>query len=325
MSQSNWGTMDPFTETGTDLANDLNAWRDSIHTMHSGTSVPSYAVQGTIWEDTTAANVSAVFYHDGTNDIKMYEIQRVNNTYTPFVLEINIRNAGITQEWIAGLDGSDNFQIKDKTGSNVIPFLIEKTAPTNSLVIEGAGSIGFGVVPPSANAQVYIGDTGNLALKEQASDPASQDSTYGVIYVVTTLSELRYQDDGGTSYIIGLDGKTLVWTKMQRYDRVNITSSGGTLVWDMEDNPHVDILLTENITTFTINNIKAGSDGTIEITQENTTARSVAWPSARIEQAGGGAAPTMTQTLNAVDLYSVYGRVADKGVLTAHQDVKAIS
>lgn len=328
MAQFSYLTIDPFTETGTDLANDLNSFATALYTSHSGATKPSYAVQGTIWSDTSVADKSSMKFYDGSDSIKLYEIDRVANTHTPFVLELDLQDAGASQQWKLQLGAGDAIQVKDVTGGNLIPFLIEIGAPTNSAVIEGAGSLGLGVVPPSANAQLYVGDTGNIAMKEQASDPASQDSTYGVIYVLTTNSELRYQDDGGTSFIIAMDGKALVFTKMQRYSiGTPLTQSpSGTLTWDVEADPHAKHVLTANITTFTINNLKEGSEATIEMIQDGAGgAYTVAWPNTRILQSGGGAAPVMTTTNDAVDLYTVYGKTTDKGVLVVHPDVKAIS
>ena len=48
MSQSDFGTIDPDTKNGTDLATDLNSWRDALHSMHRGASRPSYAAAGMV-------------------------------------------------------------------------------------------------------------------------------------------------------------------------------------------------------------------------------------------------------------------------------------
>lgn len=81
MSQYDFGTIDPTAKSGTALATDLNSWRTALHSMHSGTSRPSYAVAGTMWLDTTGSpNVVKIF--DGTDDITFGNLDTGANTFT---------------------------------------------------------------------------------------------------------------------------------------------------------------------------------------------------------------------------------------------------
>jgi hypothetical protein len=55
MSQFNFGTIDPNVKTGTELAADLNQWRDALHTTHAGVARPAYATPGLLWVDQASA------------------------------------------------------------------------------------------------------------------------------------------------------------------------------------------------------------------------------------------------------------------------------
>ena len=48
MSQNDWGVMDPDAVSGSELADDLNKFRDAIYSQHNGTVRPSYAVENLI-------------------------------------------------------------------------------------------------------------------------------------------------------------------------------------------------------------------------------------------------------------------------------------
>lgn len=49
---------------------------------HSGPSRPSYAVAGTVWEDTAVAGSVKFYFYDGTNDILLYTVDTAANTVT---------------------------------------------------------------------------------------------------------------------------------------------------------------------------------------------------------------------------------------------------
>ncbi len=84
MSQYSWGVMDPDAESGTELAVDLNAWRDALLSGHSGSSRPAYAVQGMVWINTTLSPHS-VYLFDGTNDLLQGYIDPTNHVWSPVI------------------------------------------------------------------------------------------------------------------------------------------------------------------------------------------------------------------------------------------------
>ena len=83
MSQFDFGTIDPNTKSGSVLATDLNTWRNALHSLHAGTSRPTYAVQGLLWMDTTNDPLWDLKLYDGSEDITLGEVNSTTNVFTP--------------------------------------------------------------------------------------------------------------------------------------------------------------------------------------------------------------------------------------------------
>ena len=98
MSQSDFANLSSPT-SGQDLIDTvLEPWRDALHTMHSGSSRPSYAVAGMQWLDTTGTPWLMKMY-DGADDITLGSINPTTNVYTPF---------GIPAPWAGSAGGTAN-------------------------------------------------------------------------------------------------------------------------------------------------------------------------------------------------------------------------
>jgi len=82
MSQFDYGTIDPDTKSGTDLASDLNSFRDALNTSHRGFTRPSYAVQGTVWLNTLSIPWT-IYMYDGAQDIALGTVNSTTNKYIP--------------------------------------------------------------------------------------------------------------------------------------------------------------------------------------------------------------------------------------------------
>jgi len=78
MSQADWGTINPDTKSGTALASDLDDFKSAVHTMHSGSTAPSYVATWMLWADTTAANAVYRAY-DGAQSVPVFQIDAANN------------------------------------------------------------------------------------------------------------------------------------------------------------------------------------------------------------------------------------------------------
>lgn len=80
MSQSDFGNLSSPLPGSEFINNKLEPWRDALHTMHSGSSRPSYAVAGLMWRDTTT-NPQVIKIYDGTDDMVVGYLDTTNNTF----------------------------------------------------------------------------------------------------------------------------------------------------------------------------------------------------------------------------------------------------
>lgn len=80
MSQYDFGTITASTKTGSALASDLNSWRTGLHSLHAGTSRPSYAIAGLLWLDTNTTPWVLKLY-DGADDITLGTLNAGSNLF----------------------------------------------------------------------------------------------------------------------------------------------------------------------------------------------------------------------------------------------------
>jgi len=71
MPQYDFGTINPATTTGSDLASVLQNWRDAVLSNHSGASRPSYIKAGQIWVNTSVTTGWVINLYDGATDIPL--------------------------------------------------------------------------------------------------------------------------------------------------------------------------------------------------------------------------------------------------------------
>jgi hypothetical protein len=83
MSQFNFGTIDPNVKTGTELAADLNQWRDALHTTHAGVARPAYATPGMLWVDQTSASDWKLKMATSTGDVLIGGVNPTTNQKSP--------------------------------------------------------------------------------------------------------------------------------------------------------------------------------------------------------------------------------------------------
>jgi hypothetical protein len=68
MSQANL-IINPTIDTGSDLSEKLNAWREAIHSAHLGPGRPDYAVSGTFWLNQVSEIEIEWYLFDGNQDV----------------------------------------------------------------------------------------------------------------------------------------------------------------------------------------------------------------------------------------------------------------
>lgn len=116
MSQFDFGTIDPNTKSGAQLALDLNNFRDALNTLHKGGVRPSYAQPGMMWVREVSTTQWDLMFFDGDTDFTLRSINPTTNTLI-----------GIPQASIEGLTTSfsnlNNLYVQkdSNTGAATIP------------------------------------------------------------------------------------------------------------------------------------------------------------------------------------------------------------
>lgn len=68
------------------------------------------------------------------------------------------------------------------------------------------------------------------------------------------------------------------FTKAQTITETTLTSSAGVVTWDTDLYQNAKITLTENVTSFTLQNLKAGRYIALRIQQHASAAKTIIWP-----------------------------------------------
>lgn len=93
MSQYDYGVLNPAETTGTELADLLTQHKAALHSLHSGSARPAYAIAGTMWLDTTSDPYQVKLF-DGGADTVLLEANVANDApihrYAP---ELSIASA----------------------------------------------------------------------------------------------------------------------------------------------------------------------------------------------------------------------------------------
>lgn len=110
MSQYNINVI-PNLDDGTSLAEQINTWRDAVHSAHRGSTRPIYAIAGTIWVDDSLLNNWKIYIYDGNRDVPLSQYSGVINT-------------GVTQV-VAGKGVS----VSPSTGIGIVTVDVTATIP----------------------------------------------------------------------------------------------------------------------------------------------------------------------------------------------------
>ena len=114
MSQFDFGTIDPNVKTGTQLAADLNQWRNALHTSHGGAARPAYAQPGMLWVDQQSGTDWRLKMATATGDTTIGTMNPTTNSFRVLFNDGTIAAPGISwaNEPTAGFMRSalNNFQ-----------------------------------------------------------------------------------------------------------------------------------------------------------------------------------------------------------------------
>jgi hypothetical protein len=152
-----------------------------------------------------------------------------------------------------------------------------------------------------------IGATGSvsaasaLTLEEQATITSTAADEIDIVNVLGAL-KARLESDGDTLSFAFLE-LVQAFTKAQRVTPVALSISSGVVAINASLSNIYTLSLTANVTSVTINNLSAGTNFDLHITQDGTGGRTVAgWNS--VFDWSGGTAPTITAAANAKDFIS---------------------
>jgi len=162
---------------------DLNNFLQAVATSHSGTSLPSGAVAGTIWLDTTSATTPILKYYDGTDNITLATINHSTNTVdfndstisTPLAVTGNA-TAGAEIRLPEDTDNGSNYvalKAPDTIASN-LTLTLPATDGTSGqfLKTDGAGALSF-VTPSSPAGFRNIVINGDMQIAQRSTSVAS--------------------------------------------------------------------------------------------------------------------------------------------------------
>ncbi|MBP02902.1 MAG: hypothetical protein CMM25_08850 [Rhodospirillaceae bacterium] len=136
MSQSDYGTIDPATKSGTALASDLNSARDAWNSTHKGSSEPSYVRLGQLWIDDAS---------DPNWELKMHTADGPSTNAT--LLTVNKSTLGVT------FGTSGKFAVVEGTGN-----LASADSDADTITMHGDGNTGASALSPnSSHAGYYMG------------------------------------------------------------------------------------------------------------------------------------------------------------------------
>lgn len=104
MSQFDFGTINPDLKSGSGLASDLNSWRDALHSMHRGSTRPTYAVQGMRWIDDSATPWLIKMYNGASlgTDTVIGSYDQTTGAYTPVLSNNQVTPANMIRTGTAG-------------------------------------------------------------------------------------------------------------------------------------------------------------------------------------------------------------------------------
>ncbi len=126
MSQTDFGTINPATKTGSQLATDLNDWRDTIHSSHAGASRPSYAIGAMIWVKQVSASIWEIYLYDGDTDILIAAINPTTNAIIPATIAAGGTGAATQQAALNAIAGfTTNKYYLRGNGTNVAMSAID--------------------------------------------------------------------------------------------------------------------------------------------------------------------------------------------------------
>lgn len=181
MSQANL-EISASTDTGTTLADKLNAWRAAVYSMQRGATRPSYAIAGFQWLDEVSATQWDWYFFDGSVDIKVAQIDPTNHT---FILS------------------ADQFVIEDVVAKDIDGLKFRSQNGT-LVATMGAGNSTAVVYVGTITAAGFTGNlTGNVTGNVTGDVTGNVSGTAGSTPLLQTTNFSIYEEGGKLSFYYG--------------------------------------------------------------------------------------------------------------------------
>ena len=267
---------------------DLNNALSAIQTTNSGTSLPTGAVAGQIWLDTTNATNPTLKFYDGADSISLATINYTANTV----------------DW---LDSSVSITGLSTSATGTV-LTLSDTANTTSvnLIIDNQKEVRFRET--TANGTNYVGLKAPASLSADLTYTLpSADGTSGQFLSTNGSGVLSFASGGvtgvstsATGTVLTLSDSNVLFGKGGYFAEQTLTD-GATVTWNASTQQVAKLTLGGNRTLSAPTNGVTGQFISIAVIQDGTGSRTLTWNSAYVFT--GGTAPTLTTTASKADVF----------------------
>ena len=207
-------------------------------------------------------------------------------------------------------------------------FISLGTASTNFGLASLSGSTFTGDITLNAQSDVRFADSDSsnyIAL--QAPATVASNTTFTLPAADGTANQALKTDASGNlgfaSFLLATETTNGQVVTGGVRGAITTLTDAATIAIDMDDNNNFQVTLAGNRTLGNPTNVVEGQTGFIEVIQDGTGSRTLAFSSNF--RFVGGSAPTLTTTASAKDVLAYAVLSDDKIMITAHLDVKAAS
>ena len=248
---------------------DLNDFLNAVRTSHSGTSLPSGAVAGTIWLDTTSATTPTLKYYDGTDNISLATIDHVGNT-------VNWLDSTVS---ITGISTTATGTVLTLTDTS-ISSTQDIRLPTAKSIADDSGNEYIKFVK-TASAVNEISVTNSATGTNPEISATGSDTNIGLSLTTKGTGLIKFNDGAF-------------------FPEATLTD-GATITWDSSTAPVAKVTLGGNRTLSAPTNSVAGQFIALTVIQDGTGSRTLTFNSAY--EFTADTAPTLTTTASKADIF----------------------
>ena len=315
---------------------DLNSALQAINSSHSGSSIPSGAVAGTIWLDTTSATSPTLKFYDGTDSISLAIIDYTNNTVDWLDSSISYNTTATSAGTLTLTVSSSYKQYFTGTTTHTVTLPVASTLTvgqtfeihnnsTGSITVNSSGSNLVGTVQANVTAECtcilasgttaaswdfdVTGFTSSVPTTRGGTGLTSIGSSLQVLRTNTGATALEFAtlstgvtgiSTTATGTVLTLSDSNILFGKGGYFAEATLTD-GATVTWNASTQQVCKLTLGGNRTISAPTNGVTGQFISIAVIQDATGSRTLTWNSAY--EFTGDTAPTLTTTVSKADLF----------------------